>query len=196
MTPLHPFGPGDTDRRALLRSTLNDWAGQLMERAERRIAPTHYVRPPGALPEVGFLAACTRCGDCVRACPVRAIVAVPADGGLAAGTPRLELDREPCIACPDMPCVRACPTDALTPPRAGWTGYRLAGLEFLPERCITYRGQSCRVCADSCPVGSAALVIDETGHPALRREGCVGCGVCVRACVTRPSSFTLTPAES
>ena len=166
-----------------------------MEQAERRVAPTRYVRPPGALPEMGFLAACTRCGDCVRACPAQAIVAVPADGGLAAGTPRLQLDREPCIACPDMPCVRACPTAALTPPADGWRGYRLAELEFHPEPCETYRGVACRVCADRCPIGAAALVIDETGHPAVRHEGCVGCGVCVRACISHPSSFTLTAAE-
>jgi ferredoxin-type protein NapG len=195
MKPVFPLGAGDTNRRALFRSTLNGWAEKLMEQAERRVAPTRYARPPGALPEVGFLAACTRCGDCVRACPVQAIVAVPADGGHAAGTPRLQLDREPCIACSDMPCVRACPTAALTPPADGWRGYRLAELEFHPERCVTYRGVACRVCADRCPIGAAALVIDETGHPALRHEGCVGCGVCVRACISHPSSFTLTAAE-
>jgi MauM/NapG family ferredoxin protein len=195
MKPVFPLGAGDTNRRALFRSTLNGWAEKLMEQAERRVAPTRYVRPPGALPEVGFLAACTRCGDCVRACPVQAIVAVPADGGLAAGTPRLQLDREPCIACSDMPCVRACPTAALTPPADGWRGYRLAELEFHPERCVTYRGVACRVCADRCPIGAAALVIDDTGHPAIRHEGCVGCGVCVRACISHPSSFTLTAAE-
>ena len=27
------------------------------------------LRPPGALPEKDFLAACTRCGQCVQACP-------------------------------------------------------------------------------------------------------------------------------
>jgi ferredoxin-type protein NapG len=196
MKPLLPFGAGATNRRELLRSTFNEWAETLMEQAERRVAPVRYVRPPGALPEVGFLAACTRCGDCVPACPARAIIAVPSDGGLAAGTPRLQLDREPCIACPDMPCVRACPTGALSSPSAGWTGYRLAELEFHPERCVTYQGTACRACADSCPLGAAALVIDATGHPAVRREGCIGCGVCVRACITRPSSFTLAPAES
>lgn len=196
MKPRFPFGAGDTNRRGLLRSAAGDWAGRLMEQAERRVAPATYVRPPGALPEVGFLAACTRCGECVRACPVHAIVTVPANGGLAAGTPRLELDHEPCVACPDMPCVRACPTPALTAPAAGWAGYRLAELEFHPERCITYQGTACRACVDSCPVGAAALIIDDTGHPAVRREGCVGCGVCVRACVTRPSSFTLHHAET
>jgi MauM/NapG family ferredoxin protein len=195
MKPLFRFDAAGTDRRGLLRSAVGDWAERLMEQAERRVAPVRYVRPPGALPEVGFLAACTRCGDCVRACPVHAIVTVAADGGLAAGTPRLELDHEPCIACPDMPCARACPTPALTVPVGGWTGYRLAEVEFHPETCLTYRNTTCRVCADRCPVGAAALVIDEIGHPALHREGCVGCGVCVRACVTRPTSLTLHPVE-
>jgi NAD-dependent dihydropyrimidine dehydrogenase PreA subunit len=95
-----------------------------------------------------------------------------------------------------MPCARACPTAALSVPAGGWADYRLAELEFHPERCITYRGTACQACADSCPIGVAALIIDETGHPAIRREGCIGCGVCVRACVTRPSSFTLHHAES
>jgi ferredoxin-type protein NapG len=196
MKPVFSFGAATTDRRGLLRSAVGDWAERLVEQAERRVAPIPYVRPPGALPEVGFLAACTRCGECVRACPAHAIVMVPPDGGLAAGTPRLLLDREPCIGCPTMPCAVVCPTPALTVPSEGWAGYRLAELEFHPERCLTYRGASCRVCADSCPQGAAALVIDDTGHPAVRQEGCIGCGVCVRSCVTRPSSFTLHHAET
>ncbi|HEU5171326.1 MAG TPA: 4Fe-4S dicluster domain-containing protein, partial [Gemmatimonadales bacterium] len=183
-------------RRSLFRTTLGDWLGRMVDAAERRVAPTRYVRPPGAIPEVGFLAACTRCGLCVQACPPHAIATAGPDAALAAGTPFLDLEREPCVACPEMPCARACPTGALVVPPGGWAGYRLAELEFLPERCVTYRGTSCRACADSCPVGPTALVIDDTGHPALRREGCVGCGVCVRACITRPSSLTLHYAES
>jgi NAD-dependent dihydropyrimidine dehydrogenase PreA subunit len=175
MKPVFSFGAATTDRRGLLRSAVGDWAERLVEQAERRVAPIPYVRPPGALPEV---------------------VLVPPDGGLAAGTPRLLLDREPCIGCPTMPCAVVCPTPALTVPSEGWAGYRLAELEFHPERCLTYRGASCRVCADSCPQGAAALVIDDTGHPAVRQEGCIGCGVCVRSCVTRPSSFTLHHAET
>jgi MauM/NapG family ferredoxin protein len=164
---------------------------RLVDQAERRMTQEHYLRPPGALPEVGFLAACTRCGDCVRACPVQAIITAPMTAGLAAGTPYLQLDRQACVACTNMPCVEACPTEALTPPPNGWAGYRLAELEFHPERCITFRGTACQACADACPIGAAALSMDEGGHPVLRREGCVGCGVCVRACVTHPSSFTL-----
>jgi ferredoxin len=95
-----------------------------------------------------------------------------------------------------MPCVKACPTGALTLPSEGWTGYRLATLELLPERCVTFKGQTCRVCADACPVGASALAMDEDGHPVIKIEGCVGCGVCVRACITSPSSFQLTPLEA
>jgi MauM/NapG family ferredoxin protein len=188
--------PSDTTRRGLLRSALGDWLERLMTHTEKRVVTRRYFRPPGALPEMGFLAACTRCGACSDACPPHAIVEVPRDGGLAAGTPQLELHIEPCIACPTMPCVAACPTGALSPPAQGWANHRIAVLEFYPERCLTFRDTPCRVCADACPIGERALAIDEAGHPVLRHEGCVGCGVCVRACVTAPSSFGFTYAES
>lgn len=186
--------PSDTTRRELLRSAVGDWLERLVAQTEERVINRRYFRPPGALPEMGFLAACTRCGACVEACPPHAIVTVPTDGGLAAGTPYLEPASQPCIACPTMPCAAACPTPALTVPANGWNGYRVGVLEFHPERCVTYRGTPCQVCAQACPVGQAALGIDEAGHPVLRAEGCVGCGVCVRACITTPSSFELAYA--
>jgi ferredoxin-type protein NapG len=188
--------PSDNTRRHLLRSALGNWLERIVAQTEDRVISRRYIRPPGALPEMGFLAACTRCGACIDACPPHAIVKVPRDGGLAAGTPYLEPILEPCIACPTMPCVAACPTEALTPPAQGWANYRIAALEFHPEQCLTFQGTACRVCADACPVGERALAIDEVGHPLLRHEGCVGCGVCVRACVTSPSSFALTYTEN
>jgi MauM/NapG family ferredoxin protein len=186
--------PSNTNRRDLLRSAVGDWLERIVAQTEERVIARRYFRPPGALPEMGFLAACTRCGACTDACPPHAIIKVPTDGGLAAGTPYIDPAVQPCIACPTMPCVAACPTAALTAPVSGWTGYRIGFVEFHPERCITYQGTACQVCAQACPVGDAALGVDEAGHPVLRREGCVGCGVCVAACVTTPSSFELTYA--
>ena len=185
--------PGD--RRDFLRQSIGKWGEKLLEQAEERMVHQKYFRPPGALPEVAFLTACTRCGACAPVCPADAIVMLPPRAGLAAGTPHLEPKLQPCTVCADMPCAVACPTGALTLPEGGWDGYRIGALEFVPERCVTYQGTACRVCADACPVGEAALSIDETGHPVLKQEGCVGCGVCVRACITSPSSFNIQAGE-
>ena len=35
------------------------------------------LRPPGALGEADFLAACTRCGQCVAACPFDTLTLIP-----------------------------------------------------------------------------------------------------------------------
>lgn len=186
---------GDGTRRDLFRHAVGDWFEKLLESAQDRVVTKQYYRPPGALPEVGFLAACTRCGDCISVCPVRAILKVPADGGFAAGTPYIDPVYQPCVVCSDMPCAAACPTEALTVPPGGWQEIRMGALELLTERCVTFQGTECGVCARACPVGSTALAMDEAGHPVIRVEGCVGCGVCVRACITHPSSLKLSFLE-
>jgi ferredoxin-type protein NapG/ferredoxin-type protein NapH len=188
--------PDASSRREFFRGAFGDLAKGFLARTEERVVQRRYLRPPGALPEVAFLAACTRCGDCAAVCPPKAILLEAPSGGLAAGTPYLDVRTEPCIGCPDMPCAAACPTDALTVPPDGWDGYRLGRLELLPERCITFAGRPCGRCVEVCPVGPDALVLDDGGHPVIRIEGCIGCGCCVRACPTTPSSFVLTPAES
>jgi ferredoxin-type protein NapG len=192
-------GPWDRrggDRRDFFRDIVGDWINSLVEKAENTVIQQRYFRPPGALPEVGFLTACTRCGACGPVCPPHAIQFAAPGAGLAAGTPFFDPKLQPCIACPDMPCAAACPTEALTIPANGWVGQHLGVLELLPERCITFHGSECGVCAKACPIGERALSMDDAGHPVTRAEGCVGCGVCVRACVTSPSSFKLRMVES
>jgi len=183
------------DRRSFLRRAFGGAVQHVAKATEERIIQRRYIRPPGAIPEIGFLAACTRCGLCAGVCPPGAIRYAGADGGLASGTPFLEPDRVACVACPDMPCAAVCPTGALILPEGRWHGVRLGTITFHPARCVTFRGDTCTACADECPIGDAALVIDADGHPVLKAEGCVACGVCVRACPTSPSSMTFTPPE-
>jgi len=159
-----------------------------------RLVPVHYVRPPGALPEAGLVGACTRCGECVRACPVRAISLLPPDAGLAAGTPVLHPETTACIMCADMPCAASCPTEALEPPATGWQGLRIAVASIETERCIAFRDVTCGVCARVCPVGEEALMLDARGRPVLG-PACTGCGACVTACVTSPSSIRINPVR-
>lgn len=182
---------GAGDRRAFFRDTVGRLAQEIARRAERRVAPRVYFRPPGALDELAFLAACTRCGDCIDVCPPGAIIKASAGAGFSVGTPIVDPAVQPCTVCPDMPCARACPTGALKIPEAGWEGYRLARLELVPERCIAFDNVECGVCARACPLGEKALRLDEAGRPVILAEGCVGCGVCVKACVTSPSSLQL-----
>jgi len=186
-----PEWGGESDRRGFFRDTLGRLLREVVARTEERVAPRRFFRPPGALPEVAFVAACTRCGACIDVCPVHAIVTAPAGAGLAAGTPVIDMARQACVVCADMPCAHACEPLALVPPQDGWASIRMGRLELDPERCITFQGVACGVCARSCPVGEAALALDAQGRPVLKPEGCVGCGVCVNVCVTSPSSLKL-----
>ena len=180
-----------TDRRGFFGDTIGRVVQEVAGRAEARVAPRRWFRPPGAAPEPEFVTLCTRCGDCIDVCPVHAIVKAGPAAGLAAGTPIIEPDLQACIVCADMPCARACGTGALVVPHDGWAGIHMGVLELDPERCITFQGTTCGVCARACPVGERALALDAAGHPVIRAEGCVGCGVCVTACVTTPSSLSL-----
>ena len=184
-------GGGERDRRGFLQETIGRLLHEIAERTEERMAPRRWFRPPGAAPEVAFVAACTRCGDCIDVCPVHAIIKAPASAGLAAGTPYIDPAMQACVVCADMPCAAACETGALVVPQDMWASIHMGVLELDPARCITFQGSPCGVCARSCPVGEQALAVDDRGHPVLKPEGCVGCGVCVTACVTTPSSLKL-----
>jgi len=181
-----------SDRRGFFRQAFDKLLREMTARAEARVAPRRYFRPPGAATEIAFLASCTRCGDCIDVCPVHAIITAPPGAGLAAGTPIIDPGIQACVVCQDMPCAHACGTGALVPPPDGWGSVHLGTLELDPERCITFHGVPCGVCARACPVGERALALDGAGHPVLKPEGCVGCGVCVTACVTSPSSLRLS----
>jgi len=76
---------------------------------------TRRVRPPGALVEQQFLAACIKCGQCVQVCPVNAIKLAGIDDGFGIGTPYIETRKQACdFSCDGLQCVLACPTGALT----------------------------------------------------------------------------------
>ncbi len=66
-------------------------------------APKVLLRPPGALPEADFAAACVRCGLCVRGCPYGTLKLLPGDAGLAGGTPHFDARSVPCEMCSDIP---------------------------------------------------------------------------------------------
>lgn len=159
-----------------------------------RVSPVAYIRPPGALPEPAFIGACTRCEECVKACPVDAIAILPTDAGLAAGTPYLDVASKACIMCESMPCAAACPTPALEIPPWGWRDVSMANITIDSSRCITWRDVECGICVRVCKVGEDAISLDDRGRPVIG-AACTGCGECIGACVTAPSSISASPRE-
>jgi len=180
------------DRRGFLTRGFARALGQAADRLLDEVAPTRYIRPPGALPEAAFLAACTRCQACVPVCPVSAIRPLDAEHGVARGTPVLDVAHSACVMCDDMPCVTACPTDALTRPEEGWGGVTMASIVVDRARCLPYREVACGICARACPIGERAISLDDVGGPVFGAD-CTGCGICVTACVTSPRSLAASP---
>lgn len=185
---------GSLDRRSFFTQGLTRALREIVGAVEERVVRAQYLRPPGALPEAAFLAACTRCGECSAVCPVHAITKLPPSAGLAAATPVLDVAVTACIMCETMPCAAACPTPALEVPAWGWRDVQMAQVEIDASRCITYRDVECGICARVCPVGEDALKTDERGRPVIG-AACTGCGQCLNACVTTPSSLTAHPLE-
>ena len=57
--------------------------------------PAQALRPPGALPESDFLAACVRCGLCVRDCPYDTLHLADLGDPVVAGTPYFTARKSP-----------------------------------------------------------------------------------------------------
>ncbi len=156
--------------------------------------PATAIRPPGALAEDDFLAACVRCGLCVRDCPYDTLKLAKLGDGVATGTPYFEARAIPCEMCEDIPCVVACPSGALD---RGLTdiGKAKMGLAVLidQENCLNFLGLRCDVCYRVCPVIDKAITLERMHNPRSDRhamllptvhsEHCTGCGKCEKSCV-------------
>ena len=71
------------------------------------------LRPPGTMHEYILRDACTRCGNCVEACPADAIYALDASWGTGQGTPAIDPRKSPCVVCNGYQCTRVCPSGAI-----------------------------------------------------------------------------------
>ena len=73
-----------------------------------------FLRPPRALEEERFLAACIKCGQCVQVCPYHSLSLLDIDTLNSVGTPYVEAEKRGCYLCDLFPCVLACPTGSLS----------------------------------------------------------------------------------
>jgi ferredoxin-type protein NapG len=194
--------PGDLennphDRRAMFRLGLKRLMEPVAQFVEERLRiplpePRTVLRPPGAIPEREFLAACYRCGNCVDVCPAKAIRPLSTDDIQQRGTPYIDPDLAACVVCDELACMKTCPSGALKPvAQAAEIRMGLARVNL--NLCLRTRGEQCRICVDKCPLGAAAIRINTAGQVEVRSPGCVGCGACQFYCPTTPKAITITP---
>ncbi|MGL4978146.1 MAG: ferredoxin-type protein NapG [Plesiomonas sp.] len=162
------------------------------------------LRPPGALAEPEFSAACIRCGQCVQACPYDTLKLATLLAPVASGTPYFVARAVPCEMCDDIPCVPACPSGALDPALTNIDDARM-GLAVLldQESCLNWQGLRCDVCYRVCPQIDKAITLDvqhnsRTGKhakfiPTVHSDACTGCGKCEQACVLEEAAIKVLP---
>jgi ferredoxin-type protein NapG len=157
-------------------------SGQRARTAPREPPRAAYLRPPGALVEQAFREVCTRCDDCVAACPKWAVrKAGPELGEGLEGTPIIVPEDQPCWMCADMPCIAACETGALRP-LGRLSEARMGAVRVRVEACYSAQGSICEVCEERCPVQPRPLRLARGAAPVIDAEGCTGCGVCAWLC--------------
>jgi carbon-monoxide dehydrogenase iron sulfur subunit len=111
---------------------------------------------------------CVGCQCCMFACSrvhgdaglEKSCIGVKSIGGVQRGFTVVT-----CRACPNPPCAKVCPEDALTVRKDG-------GVLLNPDKCI-----GCGFCRDACIIG-AIFWNDEANKPTI----CVHCGYCARYC--------------
>ncbi|MDB5327335.1 MAG: putative ferredoxin [Phycisphaerales bacterium] len=148
-----------------------------------------WLRPPGAIAEKDFLDTCSRCGDCVRACPAEAIKIDPSGGGK--GAPYIDADSRACVACDGLYCMSTCGTGALVP--TPLVQIKMGTAVWRQYQCTrTTLEDDCRRCVDVCPMGTAAIDLVQDIIE-VKPLGCIGCGMCQQDCPTSPRAIAVIP---
>ncbi len=195
------FGLEDDDepekelsRRNLMRQGVHYFAKPTVDSVQKKVDAVNetvskitkrvpLIRPPGAITERKFLQACTRCDKCIHACPKDAILKAPKSFGmLVVGTPYIDPIKNPCVMCDGLPCIPACPDEALLPVEGGPPAVSMGHAILDKKKCQAYGEYFCQQCVIDCPIPGAITQVDQ--KPVINRKACTGCGVCVNSCNT------------
>lgn len=119
-----------------------------------------------------FVDDCTRCGQCLSACPEKIIV--PFTGGF----PGIDFSKGECTFC--GACADSCPESlfdrSLTQP------WKIKAL--ISDGCLAKRHVMCRSCEDACTQKAMEFrpAPGRIASPEISIANCTGCGACVSVC--------------
>ncbi len=207
------------DRRSFFRSALDKGSKPVVKAIDASIKKqaSRWIRPPFAINELEFVLACTRCSDCIEACPHQVIFSLPVKVGMKfVGTPALDLLNKGCHLCEDWPCVNACKANALVLPDTTQDSPdskksdasistdhnavnnrpllpKLANVTINEQTCLPYNGPECGACFSSCPVAGALTV--DMFRPVIDQALCSGCGLCRENCIVNPEAILISSVQ-
>ena len=120
-----------------------------------------------------FYSDCTKCNNCISACPEDIIVASDDD------YPNIEFRLGECTFC--GACSQSCPENLFSLESTDTPWHYKANID---RRCLALAGVECRSCQDACPEFAIGfrLKLGEVPTPELDIERCSGCGACVGPC--------------
>lgn len=140
----------------------------------RLVRSADSLRPPWT-DEAALHAACSKCGECVRACPERILAKGPA------GLPVVDFRSGSgmCTFCGE--CAASCPEPVFDTDRAPpWQ----VGVAIEDSACLARAGIYCRSCGDAC-LEQAIRFTPQIGSipvPEIDPSRCTGCGACMAGC--------------
>ena len=133
------------------------------------------IRPPGALVESEFAAACDGCGNCVIACEQNIVVMS------LRKLPLLDFSQAGCTFCAD--CAAVCEPGALQQIReTGKPHWQFRAV--ISDSCVAKHGTSCVRCIEECEFDAIVAKPALFGRTDMQvnNTDCNGCGMCISTC--------------
>lgn len=122
---------------------------------------------------MAFVRACTRCDDCLKACPTALLQRGEA------GFPVADFASASCTFCGE--CANACTTGAIVRDvsREPWSF-----TVRIDDGCLARQRVDCRVCGEACDACAIRfrLVAGGVPLPEVDEAACTACGACLKPC--------------
>jgi len=141
------------------------------------------IHPPWAINSTLFIEKCTRCDECISACPENIIIR--GDGGY----PEINFTHGECTFC--AKCVDICESNAfINLPESKEPDLLIKAIPpwkleiSFAHTCLSLNAIVCRACADNCDEQAINFLLKIGGisEPQFKQKDCSGCGACLSVC--------------